>query len=67
MTMRMKATALGSAIPALAKRDPKVKIADYEATPSDPKESAEELRAANNNDPHYQKIGSGRKVTPGPV
>jgi hypothetical protein len=51
----MKATALGSAIPALAKRDPKVKIADYEATPCDPKESAEELRAANNNDPTIRR------------
>ena len=67
MTMRMRATPLGSAIPAWAKRDPKVEMADHEATPSDPKEAAESLRPANTNDPHYRKTEPGKKVTPGPV
>jgi hypothetical protein len=41
MSMSMKATPLGSAIPALAKQDPKVEVADYQATTADLKEAAE--------------------------
>ena len=41
MSMSMKATPLGSAIAALAKQDPKVEMADYQATTANLKEAAE--------------------------
>ena len=66
MTKRMRAAPLGSAIPAFAKPDPKVEMADYEGTPSAPKGATEKLRPANNNDPQYRKTVPGKKATPGP-
>jgi len=64
MTKRMRAAPLGSAIPAFAKCDPKVEMADCEGTPSAPKEATEKLRPANSNDPHYRKTIPGKKATP---
>jgi uncharacterized protein involved in copper resistance len=64
MTKRMRAAPLGSAIPAFAKPNPKVEMADYEGTPSAPMGATEQLRPAN--DPQYRKTVPGKKATAGP-
>lgn len=52
--MRMKATPLGSAIPAPAKHDPKVEMADHKEPPTH--SQAERLRAATSNEPDLKHV-----------
>jgi hypothetical protein len=55
----MKATPMGSAIPALVEHDPKVDMADYKQPPSH--SQAERLRAANSNEPDLKRVEPARK------